>query len=420
MKLLNRLLSISVLLIATLFASCHHDDPADDPEPLTNVHRTVLVYQVAQNSLGVAAYQRADSVEMMKAYKDVPANGRLLLFIDDANNPRIYQIDATTSEPRLVRQWATDEVSTSPTFFRSVLEWVQQFSPSDEYGLVMWSHATGWPTVKERTVARLKSFGIDDGRSMGTDTGTELDIDDMASAMEAANLHARFVFFDCCLMGGVEVAYALRNVTDYIIASPTPTPANGANYTHLIQSGLFSEAPDDIARTYLADVSDPLQKSDYSDYGLVISSVRTAALPNLAEAFQQALPHSTAAGAESVDMTGVLAYQTYSSNYYYRPHNYDALQALSRLFSGDDLQRVSAALNATLSFKGTTGRFWAGPGSWTYRDVDTTNYCALSLFVPQTIYSTNATERLNIYGDLNALFQRTAWYKDAGWAATGW
>ena len=109
----------------------------------------------------------------------------------------------------------------------------------------MWSHADGWIPATNTEYARGRmrpfSFGIDTGTAdMGNDArGTQMDIDDMAAAIAAAGVRLRYIFFDACLMQNVEVAYALRNVTDYVVAAPMSIPAAGADYTHQLQAGLL-------------------------------------------------------------------------------------------------------------------------------------------------------------------------------------
>ncbi|MEI3531122.1 MAG: clostripain-related cysteine peptidase [Bacteroidaceae bacterium] len=75
----------------------------------------------------------------------------------------------------------------------------------------------------------------------------------------------------------IEVDYALRHATDYVIASPISTPAIGANYTTLVRDGLFKDDVSQIAASYYNYiVSLPLDV--YSDFGMVISCVRTSEL----------------------------------------------------------------------------------------------------------------------------------------------
>lgn len=420
-----------LLPLAALFSACQDKEIFPSPSPEVEGERTVLVYMAAQNSLGRQNTHLSDSTEIMNGRSGIPDGGRLLLFIDDATCPRLYRIERDAPRPKLIHAWPTDVNSTDPAVLTEVLRRTKADSPSKEYGIVMWSHADGWlPATTEahdeaplRTSPRLRpfSFGIDSGENGNmSDNGTQMSIDDMSAAIKEAGIHCRYIFFDACLMQNLETAYELREVADHIVASPISTPAAGAYYTHLIPHGLFSADPADIARTYLADVQDASLSSMYSDFGLAISCLQTDRLTRLAALLREALPHSTVAGHTSPDLSGVLNYQAYSSRYYYRPHNYDALQAFRQILPSSSLPPIQSVLDEAVTFHGATRQFWIGPGYNTFQTVDLAadNYRAVSLFVPQAVYTDHAS--LTPHGDLNEAFRTTAWYQDAGWAATGW
>ena len=289
-----------------------------------------------------------------------------------------------------------------------------QAFPAQQYGLVLWSHADGWlpPTSTDyggygsplATTHRPLSFGIDSGPDghMGN-TGAEMAVDDIARAVHRAGLHLRYIFMDCCLMQTLETAYALRQVCDYITASPAPIPGSGANYEHQLRNGLLADDPTAMARTYLADEA---QQTHYGDFGLVISCLRTDRLDALAAALHAALPHATLAGHTEADMTDVLHYLTYSPSYGYRPHSYDARQALSTLLPAAQQTAVLACLDDAVVWRGATEACWIGPHDWQFAHIDTAagHYAAVSMFVPQSIYTTQAARCW--YGDLNQAFHR--------------
>lgn len=414
-----------VLLLAvlslTVTTGCHDSEPAPPQGP---AGRTVLIYMAAQNSLGQWGNQRRDSMEIAEGSRYIADNNRLLVFMDDATNPRIYIYTRAHKRPQLVRMWPADKCSADPEMLKEVWAWTVANYPAAEYGLVMWSHADGWipATNTEYTRGRMRpfSFGIDTGTAdMGNDArGTQMDIDDMAAAIAAAGVRLRYIFFDACLMQNVEVAYALRNVTDYVVAAPMSIPAAGADYTHQLQAGLFSKDVADIVTTYHADITDPGKTNDYGDYGIVMSAVRTDKLAGLADALRRALPRSEAAGRSSADMAGVLNYQAYTSHYFFRPHNYDMQAALRALLPDGADAEARRALDEAVVAKAATDRFYIGPGYYSYQHVDTDNYSGISMFVPQSVYTENAGRTK--LGDLNEAFRRTAWYRDAGWAATEW
>ncbi len=419
-----------------------HDADADIDAATMQGRRTVLVYMAAENSMQESympdepGQQHKDSAELVRGSRYLSEHDRLLMFIDDKSAPRLYQLTPGGKAPRLVRTWTEDVCSTSPEVLRDVLDWVAEHCPSQEYGLVMWSHGSGWvpSTNKDYASSRLTpsadvpmAWGVDVGAGGKGDKaadgrwGAQMDVADMAQAIVSSKMgHVKYVFFDACLMQSVETCYALREATDYVVASPISTPMAGACYEGAVRKGLFSADPSDIARTYFAAATDPeRQAKEYDDYGLVISVVRTDLLSALAEAVKVALPLTTLCGRNSPDMTGVQSYAHYAYKYDYRPHNYDVACALRRLLpaESDALRACLEALNKAVVCRLATDKFWIG--SWEgYQQVDAEAFSGVAMFVPQKVYTTNA--KYCPHGDLNEVFGRTAWYEAADWAQTGW
>lgn len=431
-------LTAAVLSLAILAASCS-DDVEDIHEEEGKARTTVLVYMAAQNSLGLDRYeqyryQNLDSAEIMAGRSFIPSDGRLLLFVDDAENPRLYRVSERSAQPILVKRWSSDEDSASPEMLKEVLSLAKTTCPADSYGLVMWSHADGWlPAMYGSAASRRRisgawrgtySFGIDSGKGIGAsnqDVGSHMEIEDMATAIKESGVHPRYIFFDACLMQNVEVAYTLRKVTDYIVASPIMTPAYGSNYTSQIKRGLFSDDPSDIAQTYYDDVTDPAQQngeSGYDGYGIVMSVIRTDKMEQLAKAVSSALSVSDIYASGSPDMEGVMAYNPYIWNYFYRPHFYDARQAMLKLFKGAEGDAAVKALDDAVVKKVATARFYIGPEYYKMQKVDLSTYGGVSMFIPLTLYTSNSGNCR--YGDLNEAFKEQPWYEAAGWDHSGW
>lgn len=443
MMIMKRYFFLLLTPLLMLAASCHHDDP---PEPETQHYkRTVLVYMAMQNSLGSSGYHKADSAEIANTMQYIPENDRLLLFIDDAKLPRIYELNNKLAAanpktglpygPKLLKRWEQERSSATGEMLTEVLRYARENFESDEYGLVMGSHATGWlpqggaSEGGSATRAPRRTFGIDvreDG-SMASDKGVagslpdEIEISDLARSIQTSGVHPVYTLFDACLMQNVEVAYAMRDVTDYIIASPISISAEGAYYTDLVRLGLFTSDPADVARTY---ASYYLGKGSipYTDgYGTVISCVRTAGMEQLAATIAQLLQElAPAADADTRvealktrNMDGTLPYHAYCKNYYYRPHYYDLLSAFVTLGADDDqMARLRDALNETVVYKAANTSFWVGPNYYTMQAMPTDEqaWCGVSMFVPQQIYTTNASRC--IFGDLNERYKTTEWFKN--------
>lgn len=222
LKNIFRLLPIYILILCA--ASCHKDEaetpgPAAPPLPAEPGQRTVLVYMAAQNSLGHDDFQRDDSLEIVKGAEALKEGQSLMLFIDDKDAPRLYALRAGYKKPALLKRWAEDANSTAAATLAAVLELMKTYCPAEEYGLAMWSHADGWLPPTESAEVTPLSFGIDTGENpLSSDNGTQMAVETIAQTIKAAGLRFQYIFFDACLMQSLEVAYALREVTDLVIA----------------------------------------------------------------------------------------------------------------------------------------------------------------------------------------------------------
>lgn len=409
------------LLLLLTFAACQ--DKEELPEVSGTDKHTVLLYVAAENSLGAGENWRRDSLEIQEGAQSLKPGQQLLAFVDDGKVPRLYLFQKGQA-PKLEQTWPEGLCSSDPATLKRVLQTVVAAYPADDYALVMWSHADGWLPSTNKDYSLL-SFGIDVGSGGDLDydkdkmgrIGAQMDITDMAEAIAESGVKLRYIFFDACLMQSLEVAYALRHVADYIIASPISIPARGAYYTHQVAEGLFSKSPADIARIYYEDIISPDLYSHYTDFGIVVSAIETRWLEDLAAVTADVLPASLLAGGSSPNMSGVQIYKAYAQNYFYRPHGYDAASAMRHLLAEADYLRFRSVLDKAVCYKGATPSFWIGPWGWDFCDVEA-DCAAVSMFIPQQVYTENAENC--VYGDLNEAFKETEWYQDAGWKNIGW
>lgn len=194
-----------------------------------------------------------------------------------------------------------------------ILGWIKSSFPARHYGLVLSSHGTGWlpqgyyadpsrfeknsisalslgspsssipegaSPVSEsldelRNSPKVKSFGEERRRTDGTNYCFEMDIRDLAVAIP---MHLDYIVFDACLMGGIEVAYELRNVTDYLCFCPTEVLSGGFDYSNLVGRLIGSEETDlvEVCRDFYwkyAESSTPF---------VTITCMKTSELENLA------------------------------------------------------------------------------------------------------------------------------------------
>lgn len=317
-QIVNKLyILVMIVVMAVIVTAC---DSNDEPAPVKMPGRTVLVYMVADNSLGRGGRDAADLAEMETAAREgALQNGRLVVYhagtgTNSGNQPVLKELN-DKGEWTTLKTYSIDDVySIDPVRMSEVIDDVKALAPGDSYGMVLWSHATGW---------------MDDGpqaRSFGDDRGYRMDLPSLASALDGHRFD--YLYFDCCLMATVEVAWELRQVAPYIIASGTELHEDGMPY-NLNLSNLTATTFDPVATAGCTfDYYDSLTGSNRM---CTMTVVNTAGMDNLA------------AATRDIMATGALPSQNLDLQQSYRPRYY-TLYDMAR--SIDTLEGVDRALIA--------------------------------------------------------------------------
>ena len=221
-----------MVCVMLLLCGCSSQEP--DAPPLTK--RTVLVYMVANNaSLGGAGYDALDIEEMKAAAANGDlAGGRLIVYHAGVNaEPQL--LDITQAGIVVLKTYDDSQYSVERARLEDVISDTKRYAPAQDYGLVLWSHASGWlqDGITEADEASTLSFGYDRGKKMNVST--------LAKALTDKGFS--FVYFDCCQMASVEVAYELRHATDLIVASAIELPIEGMPYDKNVKC-FFTDTPD--------------------------------------------------------------------------------------------------------------------------------------------------------------------------------
>jgi hypothetical protein len=218
-------LSLPVLLcLLSLLVSCSRKD--EEP-PLKT--RTVIVYMVGDNTL--YPYVDPDINEMERGWQD-KFDGNLIVYVDQKRvSPYLLEISADRSNSvvsKVVTEYS-EQNSSSIKVMTKVLSDVKSMYPAKSYGLILWSHASGW--LPAPSASTTKAFGDDNGEYM--------EIGDLAGLPGKYD----FLIFDACDMMGIESVYELRHNADYIVGSVTEILAGGFPYNEILEY-LFTEKAD--------------------------------------------------------------------------------------------------------------------------------------------------------------------------------
>ena len=249
----------------------------------------LLIYSAGFNSL--SSYLELDIKDLEKGW--LPGFGRtenvLLVYSHKTLKRGAY---SAATVPTLTRLYADvdgsvirdtlvfypdDTHSATPEQLQKVLEFVQAEFPAQSYGMIFSSHATGYlpsgyynnpgdyvfryddglmyrggyrsflshpvpycEPQHDPSLPQVKSIGQDQVGTYGAYLSYEIELGDFVSALP---MEMEYILFDACLMGGVEVAYELKDNCRYVGFSQTEVLAEGFDYTALTTHLLGSETP---------------------------------------------------------------------------------------------------------------------------------------------------------------------------------
>ena len=313
---------------------------------------------------------------------------------------RIYKDTAEKIVSDTLRTWPEGTVAASASTLKEVLSFVNASFPSSDYGMIFSSHASGWVPkgyystgtitqyasgqqmapgmlpASERPVQsledaldgpRVRSIGMD---MINSRSAYEMNIEDFAAAIP---MKLNYIIMDACLMGGVEVAYALREKTRYLVFSQTEVLADGLLDYTTITKRLFRSGGADLGALCSDSYSHYYSKTGL-EQSVTISLVETAGLERLAEVCAGIFEdYRDEIG--NVSMYNVQKYYRYSKQWYF-----DIEDILVKAGVPDAaLKDFRAALSSCVAYKAATPRFLS-------IDIDT--FSGLSMYLPSADQNT--------------------------------
>ena len=300
------------LIIATLFivvgVSCSNGDSPDGPNmPVTPVGQTVFMFFPWSNNLLSDFRRTVEDMQTVVAQRSMK-DERIMVFMATSEREAVlFELKKQNGRclTDTLRHYS-DRPFTSRQWLTSLFSEVMTLAPASRYGMVVGCHGLAWVPVQGQRNAR-KRLGsqerIDEEDNLykeeridkeglykeeridkegddlmhfevqgpvttrfigGTYPETQIETTDLADAMADAGLHTEYILFDACYMSSVEVAYELKDVTHYLIASPTEVISYGFPYITMGKHLLGTPNYKGIADSFISFYS-----SYYLPYGTV-------------------------------------------------------------------------------------------------------------------------------------------------------
>ncbi|MCL2739045.1 MAG: clostripain-related cysteine peptidase [Bacteroidales bacterium] len=352
----------------------------------------------ADSDLSAVSYS---NIEMLKQ-GFLPKNGNIIIYHDPADAPpRLFRLVKRGTEvvEELIEQYAEENSATPEVLTRCLLR-MRELYPAEDYALILWSHATGWVPSGTRVVFRASASFLDmdhpQVKTFGRDGRQEMELDQLVSAISAFPYRLSFVLFDACLMGGIEVAYALRNLTDWIIASPAEVIAEGFPYDQIMQP-MFLPKPD--LEKGLEEVCAAFYRFYNEKIGFnrtaTVALYRTEALPQLATSVKSIFE----AHRDKVNTfvpTGLQYYDRLTSS----PHLfYDLDHFIRQVATSTEYEGFSQVFEKVVTYKQATPSLFPGLSY----EIPIHHYGGISTYIPVGSQPT-----------LREAYKKTDWNKAVG------
>lgn len=402
------LLLITAILLLT---ACQHDDEPSNI-PIHPMRRTVFVYMSAENNLS-SPYPQNDINEMITGRTQVDDDCDLLIYVDRASQREMPFIARISDTVDTLYKYPADFYSSAPDQFAEVLQRMVSLSPhAKDYGLVLWGHANGWVLENDGETIR-RAYGVDNGDNSSashTPSAKWLNIPSMAKALTRLGIRWKFIFCDCCNMQNAEVAYELRNATEYLIASPAEITGDGAPYDIVVKD-FFIEDDEQMGIKICEDYN---AQYDFMNGHLPISVVNTSRMQALADATRQILPEIADYLKTDNPTKGIIYYYAYDRNDEKEKIMYDMNDMIRAALTNEPekYQAWKEVLNQTIYTIAST-RWHANTIYFSDFTITDDKYGGISMFFPLAKYN----EASHPY---NKDIRQMQWYHAVGWSSVGW
>ena len=417
-----RHLAVCLAAFVAVFQSCSKVEPKD--VVFEEKEKTILLDFASHNNLSTDAATNISKI--ISGY--VPSDGYIVMY---CNNFDLQTRQMKDTLPVLVNVYKDKkgavqidtiykfpyQNSCTKNAMKSVINITKTICPAKEYGLVLWSHGTGWlpagyytldPSTSSDEGKRMAAFapagnvfgranaprqsgqtlfpepegGIDPYahmvKSFGSELGVEMSVFDIQEAI--GDTHFDFIALDACLMGGIEIAYQLKDCCDYVISSPAEILTDSFPYDKVIER-MFNKDYAGVAKEFYDYYN--AQSGEYRS--ATISTVKCSELEAVAdEAAKLFANHRSEI--PSLDVTKVQRYFRFNDHWFYDFKDY-----LDNLCGTSETAALGEALNKAVIAKYTTGQMIS-------LIIDPAKFSGLSSYINNPVEAT-----------LTTYYQKYAW-----------
>lgn len=420
-----------VLSVASAAAVSCVKDRLEDPKFPDHIDNVLLMYAAGQNNLArdigsnindfcAGGIPRGNDPSIFLCYQKLapsktPAESYLI---------RYYSHNGKTAADT-VAEYPPEMPAAHAGTLRRVLEDAEELFPSPSYALLFSSHATGWlpkgyysnpgqydsqgtavtgtaesddeagsydaagplqpagwpggwtpyfELQRDPALPPVKSIGQDYVTVNGADLSYEMDLKEFSDAIP---MYLDYIFFDCCLMGGIEVAYELRDKCGKIIFSPAEVISTGFDYRTMAAKLLGGATPDlaGVCRDYYQFYANHAGGQAWRS--ATVTLVDCSRLGPVADICRRIFSRNEE-GLSAIDPDSVQRYYTGNCHWFYDLYDMSAKAGASDA----ELRELGTALDGCILYKAATDTFLTGPGSSPGYGFEISTYSGFSTYLP--------------------------------------
>ncbi len=406
---MKRIAFKSVMILAMVFSLVSGCQCSRIDIDKTGYNQVLILYSGGYNSLRDYLYE--DIQDLKKGYAPSIKSDKAFLVVSHLAVKRgDYR---TETSPQLIRVYSDKKngvvldtlksyggTLSEKSTMNTILSDIKRQFPSEHYGMVFSSHASGWLPVgyynnpgyyepsyssgrKGSAALVLQNGtypyiepGLQPGEPLtksltmtnGVTLATEMEISEFKDAIP---MHLDFLLLDACLSGGIEVAYEFKDVCDQIGFSQAEILADGFDYKNIAGHLLGSTGQD--TRAVLDDYYQQYAaKTDRNDRSATISLVDCTKLDPLASLCATLFSKYSTAIA-GLDPSAVQRYYRYDKHWFYDLEDILVNAGISE----SEHRSLTGALNDCVIYKAATESFLPGYGGF---KIET--FSGLSMYLP--------------------------------------
>ncbi len=415
------------LFVIGLMAICSLGSCSDEAFDTDSVNKqTILIFFPwtggESNNEGLTSYLTANVNSIEKAIVDKKGlnNTRVLLFFSSDNEQNtLFDLQYDESTKTVNRVVVKDDYNGGANYnsaegFAELLNEVKEIAPALNYALIIGAHGCGWTysddwqnypyysrrvtlptsadTVTTTAAAATSAYSTTgysttgfSGIQYGPDPNNPLtrffgsvslkshamDVTTLAEGIKLSGIKMQYILFDACYMGNVETAYALKDATNYMIASGSEVLAEGLPYS-TIWNYLNSDTPN-----YSSIVSGTI---DYYKTAQVpycnLAAIDCRQLDKLASVMKEI--NSQYSLSDTTPLDSIQYYDGFQPNLFYDMQAYvDSLHP-----SGYLLDQFNSQLKLTVKAAQSTDSVYTGLYTFKGSYIPIKTYCGLSISDP--------------------------------------